>query len=128
MLCYAEEETDVPGTVNGVDASAGQRSPLLTYIHTVLSQGLMQYPLVSRRGRQRLAFQVKPSRGATGTQRRGGVLLKAEEVDQLMLQVEGSNTSDLFLKVCQAEIQCSGSGFNPERPAFMLWPTMTEVV
>lgn len=48
------------------------------------SRGLTQYPLVSRRGRQNLAFQVKQSGGATGTKGRGRILLKAEEVDQLM--------------------------------------------
>lgn len=75
------------------------------------SRGLMQYLLVSRRGRQKPAFQVKQPRRATGTKRRGRNLLKAEEVDQLMLQVEGSNTSDLFLKVCQGQILSSGGGF-----------------
>lgn len=117
--------------MNGVDVSAGQCSEIYSDadLHSHSSKsGLMQYPLMSRRGRQKLAFQVQPSRGAAETQRRGGVLLKAEEVDQLMLQVEGSNTSYLLLKMCQAEIQCSGGGFNLEHPASMLWPTVAEVV
>lgn len=130
MLCYAEEESDVHGSVNGVDASSGQCCEIYSNIHQASSTVSQSRPdAVPACVQARAAEPRVPSQTVRRSHRN-----KRKRKDSSQSWRSGS-ADGCRLRV-QIPLTCSWrcvkekytSRFNPERPAFISLPTMTEVV